>query len=104
MPREEDAPRAGGAATGPGVQADEKVTIPEPFNTLLERAMCDDRSFFEAQPTAHQYVRSPHGGEFWPYPDPPAGSLVVVTALEPGVRMRRVLLEPRVEFLDGGAA
>ncbi len=77
---------------------------PEPFNTIVETAMREDAAYFAARPSARHYVRSLRAGEFWPLCDPPAGSLVIVTPLAPGVRARHVLLDPHVDIQTGGAS
>jgi hypothetical protein len=63
------------------------LTIPEPFDSVVEQACAADRAFFEQHPDAVARVRRIVPGEFWPhrFADETKVRVVLVAA---GVRLR----------------
>jgi hypothetical protein len=61
-----------------------------------DRASDDDRAYFAAHPHTSARIRPSFAGE-GPKPGVPAGTVVIVTQLRPGVRVRRWLLPKSVE-------
>lgn len=67
----------------------------EYYGGIIDAQMVKDRQYFEDHPEETMFVRDYVEGEMWPEVAP-AGSLVQVTYLAPGVRIRKVLSEPYI--------
>ena len=67
------------------------IEAPAPYSSIIDLVAAADRAWFEEHPKARQYTRPYVPGEFWPMYIP-AGSLVRVTYLGPGLRAREPLL------------
>lgn len=94
MPKERRSPsRAGGARAGRRNQAEHqymRTRAPEPFNSIIEAVLRDDAAYFETHPHVRFHIRPFHRGELWPTVDVRPGTVVIVEAVAPGYRRRRL--------------
>ena len=63
------------------------ISLPQPYNDILERVTLRDKVFFEEHPEREDYCRMTVPGEFWPEPEDNY-SWVYVKQIYPGVRFR----------------
>jgi hypothetical protein len=66
---------------------DRVMTLPEPYDSIIDATCEADRVYFEQHPTETVYYREIVPGEF---ADTPAAGLVEVTRVALGVRLRKV--------------
>lgn len=64
-----------------------RVTIPEPFLSIVDEACAADRRYFELHPWESEYIRQVVPGEFWPLNEG-VYTHVLVKQYFPGCRTR----------------